>query len=854
MTWANSLKNVNLDKTILAKDVLFNGNSIKKYKEFENYDDMIKFVEKKNPKHFYEVTKDIKKPYFDIEIYCNDSMEADVESYKNEFKTLFINTLIQYFKDELNQDLDVYSFNISESSGMCNKKKLYKISYHIVLSLYKLTTNEMKYLHKDFIEYCKSTELNDYGKLDEIIDKNVYKGNQLWRMVNSSKITDASRVMKFVNNQDIRKHLIGYLDGTEKQLDLKYLQEKYTKKTYKIPKDLYENEEKEDDDENTNTYLEKGKSKKVLSYLLMECINKERTDDYNDWLTIGASLYNTNKDLIGIFKKWSMQSAKYENLNGQCCCSKLWESFDKNKLEKITIKTLLYFAKKDNEVNYCKYFKMFTLPITTKTDIPHVMHKKIEDAYYQKSYGCAELFTQLYKGRIIYSNKDWWVWDGDLWKVVTVEFIYSLIVHTFDILLNRLKSHLKEDDRLDDFQNSNGDCLITKLINQFYNFDICKKIVSFLKTEEHLYDEHFCEKLDCNEDVLSVSNGIVDLKTGKLRERKPEDMCTFKLDVDYKEDDMNYDFVKEFFMDLLSDDEEIVNFVQSFLGYTITGHVSEQKFAILNGVGSNGKSVLMKTLHTIFGDYFKVLHKNVLMDDKAKNTQDQLVALKGSRIAICDESEANEKLYGSSVKNMTGGAPITCRAIYKNPITYQPTFQLMLLTNHLPKASSMDSALWRRLILIPFERQFLRESDPKYNKNNPNHKLMDTKIFEKISENKHEFLKWFVDGSVKWYQNGLPALPKKIYNVTHQYRMENDRMYRFLKESCDVNKRSDLEKYTCKIKDISDKLKQEGLRFQYDSIKKMLSFHGYIFDVQLNGFEGFRIKPHLLQTNSYTYI
>ena len=286
MTWVNSLKNVNTEKIILAKDKLVKNNSIKIYKEFETYEQMLKFVDKINPKHFYEVTKDIKKPYFDIEIYCEQSNEADIETYKNEFKTLFINTLIDYFKDELKEELDIFSFNIAESSGLCNKKKKYKISYHLVLSGYQLTTNNMKYLHKDFIEYSKKTDMKDHGKLDEIIDKNVYKSNQLWRMVNSSKITDASRVMKFVNNQDMKKHLIGYIEGTEKLLELKYLEEKYTKKTYKISNAITDgiHEGCFNDDENSHHYIKNGNNAKIINYLLTKCIKQNRADDYNDWL------------------------------------------------------------------------------------------------------------------------------------------------------------------------------------------------------------------------------------------------------------------------------------------------------------------------------------------------------------------------------------------------------------------------------------------------------------------------------------------------------------------------------------------------------------------------------------------
>lgn len=854
MTWTTTLRYFSKDKIILAKDVLVRDNPVKKYYPFLNYEKMIEFMQKQPIKHFYEVLKDERKPYFDIEMYCEDTCDGDLNLMKNEFQKIFIDELILYFNKKLKKDLNLFSVNISDSSGFSSQKNKYKISFHVVLSGFKMSTMNMKLLHKDFLNHLKKTKskLCDYGKLEQIIDRNVYKSNQLWRMVGSSKINEPDRIMSFVNNQELTKHLVGYFEGNEENIDLKHLEEKYVKKQYKIPKKIELNEGEKDEKDEMEQNNEFSSKRGDVEYVLFECINSERANDYHDWFVIGAALHNANSEWLDLYIKWSKQSYKYEKWTDNiCCCSKMWKTFQDNSLERITCRTIYYMGRLDNQEKYNEYFSNKHQSITTKAHIPYVSYDEIQTTLFKRAYGFSELFTKLFKGRVVFSNKEWYIWDGDLWNTVNSEFIYSLIVHTFEVLLNRLKNYLKEQEDIDIKIMKN----IDSTIQQLYNFDICKKVVTFLKTKEHLYQKSFVEELDCEQDILSVQNGIVDLKTGKLRQREPKDKCSFKINVEYNEHDCDMTFVHQFFMDLMSDDEEIVQFIQTFLGYSITGHVSEQKFSILNGVGSNGKSVLMKTLHMVLGKYFKVLDKNVLMDDKPRNTQDQLVALKGSRLAVCDESEANEKLYGSSVKNLTGGAPITCRAIYKEPITYQPTFQLMLLTNHLPKASAMDSALWRRLILIPFERQFLRESDPKYNKDNVNHKLMDTRIFEKIKEHKSNFLRWLVLGSIQWYQNGISNIPKKIHNVTHDYRLKNDRMYKFLKESCDINEEKDQEQYFCKIKDISEKLKQEGLKYQYETIKKMLSHHGYIFDVELQGFIGFRIKPHLVvnQQNSYNY-
>jgi len=852
MVWSNNLRYLSNSKVILAKDELFRDVSIKKYMAFDTYDKMIEYIQKKTEQHFYEVLKDYRKIYFDCEFYIEKNQ--DYENIKNNFKDVIITNLTEYMKEEFDIKLDIYSINISDSSGESNNK--YKVSYHFVLSKYKLSLYEMKLFYYGFIKYLnkKKSEISKFGEYTSIIDRSVYKNNQLFRIVGSSKITEPERELQYVNNQDIKKHLVGYFDGNENELNFNDLEFEFVKKQFKEPKKIILNNDKEN--EKNIDKIPKNKVK----YLLFDCISSEKANDYTHWFSIGSALYNTNKEYLDIFKEWSMQSYKYKKwTDDTCCCSRLWLSFDKYKTNsKITLGTIVYLAKKDNLENYKKMYSSETDPITTKCTVPYVDYKDIKDALFKKAYGFSELFTKIYKNRIVYSNKEWYVWNGDLWTDVNVEYIHSLIVHTFDVLLNKLKSYELKQEDIDKLLLNN----IDSSIKQFYNYDICKKIVSFIKTSEHLYDKHFVEDLDSNPHIFSANNGIVDLKTGKIRERLPSDKCSFKVDIDYNQDfdEKSNEFVEDFFLDLMMDDKEMVEYLQVFLGYSITGNISEQKFSIFNGVGSNGKSVLMKTLHMVLGKYFKVLDKSLLMNEKQGNTQDQLVSLKGSRIAVCDESEINEKLNSSTVKNLTGGAPITCRAIYKEPITYQPTFQLLLLTNHLPKAGAMDDALWRRLILVPFERQFLNKDNPKFDHFNKQYKIRDTNIFTKIEDNKEAILKWLVNGSIRWYKNGLQYEPQKIKEVTHEYRLQNDKIYQFLETYCDQTKNDptkQLNSYYCEFKHIMLVFKSFGYRYHIDTIKTHLSYHGYIFNIDINGYYGFRIKPHILddqlKKNNFEY-
>ena len=58
-----------------------------------------------------------------------------------------------------------------------------------------------------------------------------------------------------------------------------------------------------------------------------------------------------------------------------------------------------------------------------------------------------------------------------------------------------------------------------------------------------------------------------------------------------------------FLRKVTGDDEELIGFLQRFLGYCLSGLVSEHSLLFLFGTGSNGKSVFTSVLSAIFGDY-----------------------------------------------------------------------------------------------------------------------------------------------------------------------------------------------------------------------------------------------------------
>lgn len=81
---------------------------------------------------------------------------------------------------------------------------------------------------------------------------------------------------------------------------------------------------------------------------ILNMLGRDRINKYEDWLGIGMSLYNINKNYLLL---WENLSKRNEEKYKKGECERKWKSFKKTK-DKYGLKTLLAWAKKDNMKEY----------------------------------------------------------------------------------------------------------------------------------------------------------------------------------------------------------------------------------------------------------------------------------------------------------------------------------------------------------------------------------------------------------------------------------------------------------------------------------------------------------------------
>lgn len=212
---------------------------------------------------------------------------------------------------------------------------------------------------------------------------------------------------------------------------------------------------------------------------------------------------------------------------------------------------------------------------------------------------------------------------------------------------------------------------------------------------------------DAHDELLSVANGTIDLRTGKLRPHDPADLITKRLEIAYHPD-AKAERWEQFLREVFPNHPEMPAFVQRLTGYGITGYTSEQLFVIHHGGGKNGKTVYTSTTSHVF----KGAVQNSEFTTFEKTPEEGapspgLARLRGYRMVLASESEKYARLAEPLIKRLTGdGNIITTRFLHQNPFSYRPQFLLQVETNYKPAILSQDYGIWRRVKLIPWEAVF----------------------------------------------------------------------------------------------------------------------------------------------------
>lgn len=359
--------------------------------------------------------------------------------------------------------------------------------------------------------------------------------------------------------------------------------------------------------------------------------------------------------------------------------------------------------------------------------------------------------------------EEWMLWNGNTWIEDKKKQIERIAIKTFREMYIEATQEEDMEKRAQKVKWAQS----TEKSSVFLN-SISRAEAMLPLSQDELNRDGF--KLNCQ-------NGVVDLQTGKLIPHDRQYYMTKNTHIDFNPNAECPTWL-HFLESIMKDEQgnvkqDLIDFLQKSMGYTLTGDTNEQVAFFLWGTGRNGKSTFINIVKEILGDYGKQTNSDTFtskMNDTGINND--IARLHGARFVSAVESEDGQKLSEALIKQLTGGEPITARFLRKEFFEFVPEFKIFFTTNHKPIVKGDDEGIWRRIRLIPFTHTIPKEN-------------VDKHLPEKLRNELPGILRWAVEGCMKWQQEGLGE-PEEVKAATDEYKEEMDLLSNFLDECCVV--------------------------------------------------------------------
>jgi P4 family phage/plasmid primase-like protien len=225
-----------------------------------------------------------------------------------------------------------------------------------------------------------------------------------------------------------------------------------------------------------------------------------------------------------------------------------------------------------------------------------------------------------------------------------------------------------------------------------------------------------------------------------------------------------------FLREALDGDAEAIRFLQQWSGYSLTGVTKEQALVFVHGVGGGGKSTAINTMAEVMAEYSIGVATSTLTASKHDGHAEEIARLDGPRMAYASETEKGRAWAENRIKSLTGGDTVTARFMRENSFDFKPQFKLAIVGNHAPVIKSVDEAIKRRFIILPFDHP---------------PRQRDNDLPDKLRVEWPGILSWMIQGCLDWQNHGLirPAVAKR---ATEAYFEAQDIFGQWLEECCEV--------------------------------------------------------------------
>lgn len=309
----------------------------------------------------------------------------------------------------------------------------------------------------------------------------------------------------------------------------------------------------------------------------------------------------------------------------------------------------------------------------------------------QIEFAVCSLAYQMLSDKVVVCNGNIWHFDKSVWvQCSSNAYLWNFLTSQLMLFIgtNRVSDHLE-------------------------SVTAREKIIKDLKLR--LQDDFFEQKLDSKAEIISMHNGSFNTSSYSLSDPVPSDYVSVQAGVPYYIFDDNSKKISRLLKILSSIFTEpyVLDFFITSCATFLEGYNINKTFYVWWGMGNNAKSLIQSLVLKTLGEYCSTAPTSLITGRRTSsaNATPDLCHVEKRLVVFLQEPNPDETIRAGVLKEMTGNDMIYVRQLFKNGRNAPFKAKLVLVCNNVVDIPCMDSALKRRITVIPFTSTFLTERE-----------------------------------------------------------------------------------------------------------------------------------------------
>jgi P4 family phage/plasmid primase-like protien len=280
--------------------------------------------------------------------------------------------------------------------------------------------------------------------------------------------------------------------------------------------------------------------------------------------------------------------------------------------------------------------------------------------------------------------------------------------------------------------------------------------------------------------LIPLANGLLDLtdalkKDGKpvLLPHDPRIINFHRLPYDY-DPSAHCPRWEKIMRDFFGDENDTISLIQEWFGYQLIPDTSFEAMMMLIGDGSNGKSLVTNAMSELVG------HENcssVGLEQIRADRTFTLVPMIGKLANIIGEVSEVCKPAQDLLKQIVSGDPVAVDEKYDAVMPSVRFYcRITMSSNNPPRFSDRSDGIWRRLITVPFTRQFKGEEKDQ---------SLKSPTYWRDSGELPGLFNWALEGLLRLKRNGKFTTSERVEVEKARYQSDCNPAKEFIRSHCE---------------------------------------------------------------------